>query len=471
MTTSYTNTLKFGQPGTGDTGWGRTINEEMILLVEEAIAGRVTINSWGGNTHTLTSANGSTAESRAAILNLTDTGGAIGAGATATVIVPANPKMFSVVNGTGHSVIIKTASGSGVTVTNNGSINVMCDGTNVIEAGQYIAAAKMRTLETEHLATLNSMKLEATSTEIARIEEAMRDAADHTAMMTELAIKNYVNSTGSIRKTERIYPWSSISGSNLGRTPPIITITDDNVTTVATFEVHGDSATQYQEVDISINGITYREGSGHSSPPYSSVVARVQRKSKSATGSSIGTVAVADAKLGGSNSYWYSIQVAGDQTNKIDAFTSISTASNGSDKKIIQNATYDDSTNRTTIIYDNTSSGTGLFSGTGGTVYVSASRFESTGNWVTAIPYYVDSYGLEAANVTADLSEYVQPDTAGNAFGKRRTVIVPKLKLAPNGSAGDVEMRVQIQAGFSAAIGAYKFYALQVDQTNVTRNV
>ena len=60
------------------------------------------------------------------------------------------------------------------------------------QAGRYLADAKMRTLETEHLATMNKYKLEATSTEIERIQEAMRDAADHTAMMTELAIKNYV---------------------------------------------------------------------------------------------------------------------------------------------------------------------------------------------------------------------------------------------------------------------------------------
>ena len=384
MSTSYTSNLKLGKPAAGDTGWGDVINAEVTDMIEEAIAGRVTINTWGvgsdpANTHILTSANGSTSETRPAILNLTDTTSDIAGGATGILIVPNNTKLYSVVNGTGHSVTVKTSSGSGITVTNNNSIMLMIDGTNVVEAGRYLAEAKMRTLDTEHLATLNRMKLEATTTEIERIQEEMREAADHTAMMTELAIRNYVNATGSLRRSERIYPWASASGI-YGTQPPTIDVGEGETTTVATFDLQGSASTILQELDLTITGTAKNSGT-HANPVVTSAVVRVQRKSKGATGTNIGTVAVADAQIGGTNSHWFSISVSGDQTGKIDAFSYVASASNGSDKKKVQNATYDDATDRTTLVYDMAVNGTtGIFTNTGVTVYVSSSAFESAGN-------------------------------------------------------------------------------------------
>ena len=79
MSTSYTGTLKLGKPAAGDTGWGNTLNGEVTDMVEEAISGMSTINTWSAATPTrlthirCTEANGSTSESRAAILRLTDT--------------------------------------------------------------------------------------------------------------------------------------------------------------------------------------------------------------------------------------------------------------------------------------------------------------------------------------------------------------------------------------------------------------
>jgi len=473
MSTSYTNTLKLGQPAAGDTGWGDVVNSEVTAMIEEAIAGRVTINTWGvgsdpANTHILTSANGSTSETRPAILNLTDTTSDIAGGATGILIVPNNTKLYSVVNGTGHSVTVKTSSGSGITVTNNNSILLMIDGTNVVEAGRYLADAKMRTLETEHLATMNRYKLEATSTEIQRIQEEMRDAADHTAMMTELAIRNYVNATGSLRRSERIYPWANAGSGVYGTQPPSIAVAEDQTETVATFDLQGSASTILQELDLTITGTVQRSGT-LTNPAAASCIIRVQRKSKGATGTSIGTVAVADAQIGGSNAHWYSISVSGDQTGKIDSFSYLDDAADGASKKKIQNATYDDGTNRTTIVYDNVASSAGLFSGTGGTVYVSSSGFESVGTWVTAIPYVPDS-STEGLNETFSISENLPVDASGTAQSTKRSVTLPKLKLVPDsGGAGDIEMRVQVGAGLSSAKGQYTFYVLQVDQTDITR--
>jgi len=85
MATQYTTILKLALPAQGELSgtWGDVVNNNITSMVEEAIAGRKVINSWTTNSHTLT-----TAEARAAMLELTDTGTALsGAG---TLICPDN---------------------------------------------------------------------------------------------------------------------------------------------------------------------------------------------------------------------------------------------------------------------------------------------------------------------------------------------------------------------------------------------
>lgn len=140
MATQYTDILKLALPVQGELSgtWGDVVNDNITSMIEEAIAGRKVINSWVANSHTLTTADGTTSESRAAILSLTDTGTSLtGAG---TVICPAQSKVYIVNNGTGQDITFKTASGTGVTIdSGNGNMIVLCDGTNVVEAVQNIA--------------------------------------------------------------------------------------------------------------------------------------------------------------------------------------------------------------------------------------------------------------------------------------------------------------------------------------------
>jgi hypothetical protein len=135
MATQYTSILKLALPTTGelDGTWGDVVNNNITSMVEEAIAGLSTINTWTTNSHTLTTANGTTSESRAAILVLTDTGGALtGAG---EVICPNASKVYIVKNDTGETITVKTSAGTGVEI-NDGVVKiVICDGTNVINAG------------------------------------------------------------------------------------------------------------------------------------------------------------------------------------------------------------------------------------------------------------------------------------------------------------------------------------------------
>ena len=468
MSNTYTTILKLAKPATGDSGWGATINDKVTTLIEEAISGKAGINTWGqggdsANVHTLTVNEGASSESRSAVLALTDTSTQLsGAG---TVVVPTASKLYAIINTTGQTITVKTASGTGVAVPTAQQINLMCDGTNVVEQNNYSAAIQAA------IARIDSLRLASSGATVDSIITDCFGSNTDTKIATNKAVRTLVNTIGNFKRSERIYPWgSSDSASLAGVTPPYIFVDEGDTETVATFDLHGNSNTVFQELDLTISGILARTGT-HTQPVLASITLRVQRKSKGATGTSIGAVTDADAKQGGGSSYWYLIKVAGDQTNKIDSFSYLDDAADGASKKRIQNATYDDATDKTTIVYDNESSGTGLFSSTGGTVYVSSSAFESTGTWVTATPFSPDSSVAESFNSTYSISEYLPINGSGSALSVRKQNNLPTVKLVPDsGGAGSVEMRVQVGAGLGSSDGQYTFNVLQVDQTNVTRS-
>jgi hypothetical protein len=107
-------------------------------MVEQAVAGRVVINTWSTNSHTLTTANGTTAEARCAMLSLTDSGTQLSA--AGTVICPALSKIYIVQNAAGQIITVKTASGSGIAIPSGATSFVFCDGTNVLECLTNIVA-------------------------------------------------------------------------------------------------------------------------------------------------------------------------------------------------------------------------------------------------------------------------------------------------------------------------------------------
>lgn len=184
MTTQYTTILKLALPVTGELSgsWGDVVNNNITSMVEQAVAGLATINTWSANAHTLTTANGVSAESRCAMLVLTDTGAAL-TGA-ATVICPANSKIYIVKNTCGQAATIKTASGTGVTIPNGDTSFVFCDGTNVVQAVTRIQGAD-----------LDFAKLKGTGavvvTNILDEDDMASDSA--TALATQQSIKAYVD--------------------------------------------------------------------------------------------------------------------------------------------------------------------------------------------------------------------------------------------------------------------------------------
>jgi hypothetical protein len=179
MATQYTSILKLALPVQGELSgtWGDVVNDNITSMVEEAIAGRKVINTWTGNSHTLTTADGTTSESRAAILTLTDTGTALtGAG---TVVCPAASKVYIVENGTGQAITVKTASGTGAAVPDGKNMVVFCDGTNVEEG----------------ITNINSLTLNGDGATVSSIKDEDNMASDSaTALATQQSIKAYVDS-------------------------------------------------------------------------------------------------------------------------------------------------------------------------------------------------------------------------------------------------------------------------------------
>jgi len=141
MSTAYSTLLKLALPTQGELSgtWGTVINENITNMVEEAVAGLKTINTWSGDAATLSTANGTTAEARAAILNLTDTGTSLSG--AANLVCPTLTKTYLVKNGTAQTVTLKTSGGTGIAVPTGKSMWLYCDGTNVVEGVNHVAGA------------------------------------------------------------------------------------------------------------------------------------------------------------------------------------------------------------------------------------------------------------------------------------------------------------------------------------------
>lgn len=144
MPTSYTSVLKLALPVTGELSgtWGDVVNDNITQMVEQAITGKATINTWVGASHTLTVANGTSSESRCAILEASGT-----PGADAQIICPTATKLYILKNSItgGFSATLKTASGSGVSVPNGKTMWLYCDGTNVVTGTDYLSTLTLGT--------------------------------------------------------------------------------------------------------------------------------------------------------------------------------------------------------------------------------------------------------------------------------------------------------------------------------------
>ena len=199
MTTQYTSILKLALPVQGELSgtWGDTVNDNITSMVEEAIAGRSVINSWTANSHTLTTADGTTSESRAAMLEFTDTGTALTG--NATVVCPTASKIYIAKNAVGSSrtVTLKTSSGTGIAIPDGTTMFLFCDGTNVVEA-----VTNINSFNVGGTVAINAIKDE---------DDMSSDSA--TALATQQSIKAYVDSqVGSFDTLAEVLAQGNTSG-------------------------------------------------------------------------------------------------------------------------------------------------------------------------------------------------------------------------------------------------------------------
>lgn len=131
MPSSYTSSLKLTLPQTGDLigSWGGVVNSGVTSLVDQAVAGSVTITMTADTNYTLTSTNGASDEARNMFINVSGGPHTL----TKNVVCPSVSKLYVVTNNTsgGQAILFKTSAGTGVTIPNGTRATVYCDGTNV----------------------------------------------------------------------------------------------------------------------------------------------------------------------------------------------------------------------------------------------------------------------------------------------------------------------------------------------------
>jgi hypothetical protein len=142
MPSTYSN-LKIQLMATGEnsTTWGNVTNLNLGTAIEEAIAGSADVTFASANvTLTLTDTNTSQT-ARNMRLRCTGTTG----GSTRNLVVPAIEKAYMVQNDCADSVVVKNATGTGITVPAGKTMWVYNDGTNVVDAVTRLSSLTLGT--------------------------------------------------------------------------------------------------------------------------------------------------------------------------------------------------------------------------------------------------------------------------------------------------------------------------------------
>jgi hypothetical protein len=141
MASTYTTNLRLTKQGDGDNpnSWGQVLNDGVISLADEAIAGYTTVSIGSAATVNLTANDGADDQSRSAFLEIK---GSVGGVATSIfLVVPSNTKSYSILNkatytSTSNVVMMRVAGNTGVTLGPSSTTfqHVVCDGTSVRSA-------------------------------------------------------------------------------------------------------------------------------------------------------------------------------------------------------------------------------------------------------------------------------------------------------------------------------------------------
>jgi hypothetical protein len=134
MTINYTSLLGLAQPVTGtESGtWGTVVNDEITALVEQAVAGGISIDVTSGNV-TLTDTDGVSNQARNAILLVTGT-----PGTSRNVIAPSSSKVYVVINGSDSAIVLKGAATTGITIPTGTKTIAFWDGSDFVSLSSSV---------------------------------------------------------------------------------------------------------------------------------------------------------------------------------------------------------------------------------------------------------------------------------------------------------------------------------------------
>ena len=130
MASTFTSRIRLEKQADGENpnSWGLILNQNVIDMIDEAVAGMVTITC-SSTEVTLSTANGATDQSRNAAIRLIGT-----LTANVTVALPAQEKTYFIHNGTSgdFNIFLKAGTGTAVTATGQGlSMMMATNGTTI----------------------------------------------------------------------------------------------------------------------------------------------------------------------------------------------------------------------------------------------------------------------------------------------------------------------------------------------------
>ena len=141
MASSYTTNLRLTKQADGENpnSWGQILNDGVISLVDDAIAGYTTVSLGSAATVTLSENQGSGDQSRSAILEFKGSVG--GAHDTINVLIPNNSKAYIVRNSVSYTdstdaIVLKVAGNTGVTIADDSTSMYVTNGTTVLPVAQ-----------------------------------------------------------------------------------------------------------------------------------------------------------------------------------------------------------------------------------------------------------------------------------------------------------------------------------------------
>ena len=141
MASTYTTNIRLTKQGDGENpnSWGQILNDGVISLVDDAIAGYTTVSLGSAATVTLSENQGSGDQSRSAILEFKGSVG--GAHDTINVLIPNNSKAYIVRNSVSYTdstdaIVLKVAGNTGVTIADDSTSMYVTNGTTVLPVAQ-----------------------------------------------------------------------------------------------------------------------------------------------------------------------------------------------------------------------------------------------------------------------------------------------------------------------------------------------